>query len=173
VRSRDATYALSALEGLVETAGLSEAAGWLSAAIALAHGSTEDIADARLSALAKGPHAAIARRALVARALEKGRGEDAIAAMTDAPEGAFSPKDRAIIGTLAHADPRAVEKWLEAIDGDVDDGLLSGAIRAALGDLRDVKGGAGEGQTEGQPERRRPSPLLRLARLLAARANAD
>jgi hypothetical protein len=58
VRSRDAAYAIQALEGLVEVTGLSEAAGWLSAAIALAHGSTDDVTGARRAALATGPHAA-------------------------------------------------------------------------------------------------------------------
>src|SRR6185369_16371093 len=103
----------------------------LTAALALAHASNDEAAAARLGQLAKGRHAAIARRALVARALEKGRGDEAIAAMGDADDAMFGATDRAVVATLAQADAASLEKWLAPIDRDPEVELLAAAIRAA------------------------------------------
>src|SRR5262249_41845560 len=80
LRAPDPLFAIQALEALADTAGLADGAGWLTAALALAYPAGDAAAaTARLDQLAKGRHAAVARRALVARALEKGSGADAIA----------------------------------------------------------------------------------------------
>ena len=169
VRGRDPAFAIEALDALAETAGLGEGAGWLTAALALAHANGDEVATARLRELARGTHAAVARRALVARALEKRRGDEAIAAIADAPEGTFTPKDMAVIGTLAQADLPTLEKWLAPIDRDPQIGILSAAIRAALGDLRAPP----SEPTDAPASAHIASPVVRLARLLAAQAKPD
>jgi lipopolysaccharide biosynthesis regulator YciM len=169
VRARDPAFAIQALESLAETAGLADGAGWLTAALALAHASNDEAAAARLAQLAKGRHAAVARRAIVARALEKGRGDEAIAAMGDADDATFAPKDRAVIGTLAQADAGALEKWLAPLDRDPEMSLLAAAIRAAVGGSPTPATEPAEGDSGA----RLTSPAVRLSRLLASQAGAE
>jgi hypothetical protein len=169
VRARDPLGTIQALEALGDTAGLSEGAGWLAAAMALAHPSPEAAIVQRLERLAHGTLPRIARRALSAHALESGNAAAVMSTLEQGPEDTFSARDRAVIGALAGAEPSALEKWLEPLDRDPEWGMLAAAIRSALGSARS----SSNEPSEAHVGTRLTNPAIRLARLLAARAPSD
>ncbi|MET0591268.1 MAG: hypothetical protein ABW133_01115, partial [Polyangiaceae bacterium] len=167
--SRDAVGTLRALDALGTMAGLTESAGWLGAAIALAHPSNEADAASRLGKLASGALPKMAQHALVAENLRKGDKAATVTALERAPEEIFSPIDRAIVGALSGADLSTLGQWLTPLDGDVTWANLATAIRAALGDVPVL---SGEGDAA-PSEDANGNGVLRLARQLGAKAGPE
>jgi len=164
--ARDPAGTLRALDALGEMAGLSQAAGWLGAAISLAYPSDVGASVARLAKLAEGELPKVAQHALVAESLRQGDGPTAVAALERASDEIFSPADRAIIGALSGADAGTLAKWLTPLDGDARWASLAAAIRAALGE---AYGGATEPENV-SAEATEIDGTLRLARQLGAKS---
>jgi predicted Zn-dependent protease len=166
LRGRDPLGTIQALEALGDATGLSEATGWLAAAIALVFPSADTAIVQRLERLAHGTLPRIARRALAAFALEKGDAVAVMSSLNQSPEETFTSRDRAVIAALVGAEAPSLEKWLEPLDRDREWGMLASAIRSALGAPRAVI----DEPSEAHVGTRLANPDLRLARLLAAKA---
>jgi cellulose synthase operon protein C len=171
--ARDPTGTLRAIDALGEMAGLTEAAGWLGAAISLAYPGDGGASAARLVKLAEGQLAQVAQRALVAESLRRGDGPSALLAIERASEETFSPPERAIIGALAGADLETQTKWLTPLDRDTTWGGLSSAIRAVLGDTSSPLETASAGSDEITAQISASDRALRLARQLGAKAGPE
>jgi cellulose synthase operon protein C len=169
--ARDPQGTLHALDALGAMTGLTEAAGWLGAAIALAYPSAEGDSSSRLGRLAGGQLAKLAQHALVAESLRQGDGAAAMTALERASDDVFSAPDRAIVGALSGADWATISKWLAPLDGDATWSGLAAAIRAASGDTS-----APPGEADGEIATATATPgdpVLRLARQLGAKAGPE
>jgi hypothetical protein len=171
--ARDPAGSLRALDALGAMSGLTEAAGWLGAAIALAYPSDTGAAVERLGKLAAGNLPKVAQHALVAESLRKGDGATAVAALEHVSDEIFSPPDRAIIGALSGADAGTLAKWLTPLDGDATWGSLAAAIRAALGEATIATAQGDATAAEVSAEEGATDAILRLARQLGAKAGPD
>ena len=128
--NRSAAAKLFELIGAVD--GLRAAAGWLAAALLAHEPATRPDALRLLAPLASGRHPELARRALVARALEQG---DA-SALTDAmrsDDPAFTAADRVALAALTGAPLEVVEKLVHELATQEGYAALAAAAHAAAG----------------------------------------
>jgi cellulose synthase operon protein C len=169
--ARDSAATLRALDALGEMAGLTEAAGWLGAAISLAYPTDGGDSSSRLAKLAEGQLARVAHHALAAENLRRGDGPAALAALERAPEETFSPPERAIIAALSGADLAQQTQWLSPLDSDATWGSLASAIRAALGDAPTSTGETDDAAVNDKFAA--SEGVLRLGRQLGAQAGPE
>jgi tetratricopeptide (TPR) repeat protein len=126
----DTQAALSHLDVLSQSGELGAGAGWLHASLAAGRAETRKAALASLDRVARGSHADLARRTMVALALEAGELEAARKTVAEPGGAAFTPADRLAIAALAGAPGEELAPWLMALDEPAYAPLVSAALAA-------------------------------------------
>ena len=130
----DIPEAVTQLEQLGRSAGLTGGSSWLAGALAAPRRATRARAVEALGRVADGAHAAAARRAIATRAIELGDPASAASATASADSKAFSAADRVALAALTGGSRSDIEPWLEAASYDGNLAPISAATSAALTD---------------------------------------
>ena len=130
LRARDTRAGSRALRALEPIRGMGVGATWLSASLAGQHAASREHSREWFADLANGPHAAVAQRLLVLRAVESNDAKAVAEGLAAPGSSAFSPSDRVVLGALFNVDS-SMDFISRVLDHDAT-APLGAAARAAL-----------------------------------------